>query len=100
LNLDILLFGERIAVVKKSPRKRRYLRSLPSRPLVALHRGLDTWKRQEEQKITKVEMAQFVTSNLRDGYVLTIYPESKSGIFVDMECPVSNNSTLLVFDPV
>ncbi len=37
-------------------------------------------------KITEAEMATFIAASLRDGYVLTIYPESKSGIFVNMEC--------------
>jgi len=39
------------------------------------------------KKMTEAEIAAFVTSSLREGYVLTIYPDSKSGIFVDMECP-------------
>lgn len=39
-------------------------------------------------KITETEMATFIAVSLRDGYVLTIYPESKSGIFVNMECAV------------
>jgi hypothetical protein len=37
-------------------------------------------------KMTKAEMGKFVDSSLRDGYVITIYPETKRGIFVDMEC--------------
>ena len=37
-------------------------------------------------KITKAEIGKFVDSSLRDGYVITIYPETKRGIFVDMEC--------------
>lgn len=38
-------------------------------------------------KLTETEIGNFVNSNLREGYVLTIYPQSKSGIFVNMECP-------------
>jgi len=37
-------------------------------------------------KMTEAEVEKFVTSSLRDGYVLTIYPKTKSGIFVNMEC--------------
>jgi hypothetical protein len=36
--------------------------------------------------MTKAEIGKFVDSSLRNGYVLTIYPETKRGIFVDMEC--------------
>jgi hypothetical protein len=43
-------------------------------------------------KMKEAEMAKFITFSLREGYVLTIYPESKSGIFVNMECPASANS--------
>jgi hypothetical protein len=35
-------------------------------------------------KMTKAEIGKFVDSSLRDGYVITIYPETKRGIFVDM----------------
>jgi hypothetical protein len=44
-------------------------------------------------KITEAEMAMFIAASLRDGYILTIYPESKSGVFVDMECAASNKLT-------
>jgi hypothetical protein len=37
-------------------------------------------------KMTEAEIAKFVATSLRDGYVLTIYPESKRGIFVNMQC--------------
>ena len=37
-------------------------------------------------ELTKVEIGKFVDSSLRDGYVLTIYPKTKRGIFVNMEC--------------
>ncbi len=37
-------------------------------------------------KMTKAEIGNWVDSSLRDGYVVTIYPETKRGIFVNMEC--------------
>jgi len=37
-------------------------------------------------EMTKAEIGEFVDSSLRDGYVLTIYPQTKNGIFVNMEC--------------
>jgi hypothetical protein len=39
-----------------------------------------------KEKMTEAKLANFVSSSLRDGYVLTIYPETKNGIFVNMEC--------------
>jgi hypothetical protein len=42
-----------------------------------------------KDKMTEAKLAKFVSSSLRDGYVLTIYPETKNGIFVNMECVVS-----------
>jgi hypothetical protein len=32
------------------------------------------------------EMGRFVSKSLRDGYIVSIYPASKSGIFVAMQC--------------
>jgi hypothetical protein len=37
-------------------------------------------------KLTQAEIGKFVDSSLKDGYVLTVYPETKRGIFVNMEC--------------
>ena len=37
-------------------------------------------------KMTKAEIGNWVDSSLRDGYVVTIYPETKRGIFVNMDC--------------
>jgi hypothetical protein len=51
------------------------------------------------KKMTEAEMARFVTSSLREGYVLTIYPESKSGIFVDMGCPAKQPTTAIPSHP-
>src|SRR5580704_9001126 len=41
--------------------------------------------------MTKAEIGEFVDSSLRDGYILTIYPQTKSGIFVNMECIAEKN---------
>ena len=38
-------------------------------------------------KLTEAELGRFIRSSLRDGYTLTLYPESKNGIFADMRCP-------------
>lgn len=43
--------------------------------------------------LTKAEIGDFVDSSLRDGYVLTIYPQSKRGIFVDMGCDKTTESS-------
>ncbi len=37
-------------------------------------------------KITKAEIGNFIDSSLHDGYVVTVYPGTKRGIFVNMEC--------------
>lgn len=37
-------------------------------------------------KLTEAELGHFISSSLRDGYTLTLYPESKNGIFADMRC--------------
>jgi hypothetical protein len=37
-------------------------------------------------KMTKAELGNFVDSSLRDGYAVTIYPETKRGVFVNLEC--------------
>ena len=42
--------------------------------------------------MTQAEVGKFVNSGLHEGYVLTIYPESKRGIFVNLECTNSTAS--------
>jgi len=44
-------------------------------------------------KMTKVEIGKFVDSSLREGYILTIYPETKRGIFVDKECIAASKAS-------
>jgi len=36
--------------------------------------------------ITNGEISKFVSEKLRDGYILTMYPAAKDGIFVNAEC--------------
>jgi hypothetical protein len=38
------------------------------------------------KKTSKAEIASFVEPSLQDGYIVTLYPRTKSGIFVNMEC--------------
>jgi hypothetical protein len=38
------------------------------------------------KKITEAEIGKFVASRLRDGYILTVYPETANGVFADMKC--------------
>jgi hypothetical protein len=45
------------------------------------------------KKMTEAEIARFVSSSLREGYILTVYPESKNGIFVNMECAARVKAT-------
>jgi hypothetical protein len=48
-----------------------------------------------KNKMTEAKLAKFVTSSLRDGYILTIYPETRNGIFVDMKCTATKKPTVL-----
>jgi hypothetical protein len=45
------------------------------------------------RKMTEAEIAKWVTSSLRDGYTLTLYPESQRGMFVSMECAKPKESS-------
>ncbi len=38
------------------------------------------------KKITEAEIGKFVAARLRDGYILTFYPETGNGLFADMKC--------------
>lgn len=38
-------------------------------------------------KLTEREIGQAVSDAMKHGYVVTIYPPSKRGIFVNFECP-------------
>jgi hypothetical protein len=63
---------------------------LPSEPPLVPAKCTASWSGYLEKngrtKMAEAEIAKFVRSSLRDGYVLTIYPESKRGVFVNMEC--------------
>jgi hypothetical protein len=41
----------------------------------------------ERTKLTPIEIGQYVAAKIADGAILTVYPESKSGVFVHVECP-------------
>ncbi len=43
--------------------------------------------------MTQYEFGKFVNTSLHDGYVLTIYPETNRGIFVNMECVATKPTT-------
>jgi len=43
-------------------------------------------------KMPETELATFIASSLHDGYIVTVYPESKRGIFVEMECSASTKA--------
>lgn len=47
-----------------------------------------------KNKMTEAKLAKFVSSSLHDGYVLTIYPETRNGIFVDMKCTAEKKPTV------
>jgi hypothetical protein len=36
--------------------------------------------------VSNNEIGAFVSKSLHDGYILTVYPASKTGIFVSMQC--------------
>lgn len=44
-------------------------------------------------KLTEAEIGKFVRSSLRNGYVITVYPETGNGIFVDLECLKAKQAT-------
>jgi hypothetical protein len=44
-------------------------------------------------KLTDSEIGKIVSQSLRDGYTLTLYPQTKLGIFVDAECNAAAPST-------
>lgn len=44
------------------------------------------------KNLKEVEFGKFVIASLRDGYVMTIYPEPKNGIFLDMKCRFKKDS--------
>jgi hypothetical protein len=41
----------------------------------------------ERTKLTSEEISQYIVAAIEDGATVTVYPESKSGIFVDVNCP-------------
>ncbi len=41
-------------------------------------------------ELTEAEIGKFVDSSLHSGYIITIYPETKRGVFVGMECTNSS----------
>jgi len=42
------------------------------------------------KKMTNAELGKYLVSSLRDGYVITAYPETQNGVFVDMKCVAKN----------
>jgi hypothetical protein len=38
------------------------------------------------EKMTEKNLGVFVSKSLHDGYIVTVYPATKSGIFVAMQC--------------
>jgi len=36
--------------------------------------------------LTEPEIGHYIMAKLREGYILTVYPQTKRGIFVDFEC--------------
>jgi hypothetical protein len=46
------------------------------------------------KKMSESEIGKYLVSGLRDGYVITVYPETENGVFVDMKCVAINSSGL------
>jgi len=40
----------------------------------------------EQTQPTDSEIGQFVSKSLRNGYIVTVYPATKRGVFVAMQC--------------
>jgi hypothetical protein len=45
----------------------------------------------ERTKIAPVEVGDYVQGELDDGKIVTVYPESKSGVFVYSKCPTTDS---------
>jgi hypothetical protein len=43
--------------------------------------------------LTEAEIGHYIAMTQKDGYVLTIYPPTKEGIFVNVECPIGSKKT-------
>jgi hypothetical protein len=80
-----------IPIFAQEPSKPRIsnIAAVPSDPASASSKCAASWSGYLEhkgKKVTDAEISRFVTTSLRDGYVLTIYPETSNGVFVDMAC--------------
>jgi hypothetical protein len=47
----------------------------------------------ERTKLTPLEIGQYVADMIADGATISVYPESKSGVFVHVECPKPQSQT-------
>jgi hypothetical protein len=43
--------------------------------------------------LTEVEIGRTISSYLKDGYILTVYPPTKSGTFINLECPAGSKKS-------
>jgi hypothetical protein len=65
----------------------------PSGKCTSSTQGYLTIPKSGKTKLTEAELGGAVRSSLQNGYVITVYPETANGIFVNMECPAVKKST-------
>jgi hypothetical protein len=69
------------------------LQPLPSEP-IPVGACTASWfgylEKDSRTDLTDAEIGEFVSKNLRDGYVITIYPKTKRGIFASLSCPTAS----------
>jgi len=71
--------------------------TLPSEPILAGNCKSSTAGYLEmpsrRTDLTDAEIGHSISKALKDGYIITVYPKTKRGIFVNYECPLAEPGT-------
>jgi hypothetical protein len=90
LSMAVLLTVSLISAQSPSKPTIQQIGMLPSDPIVAIGSCKSSTggylERNHHARLNKAEIGDFISSSLQDGYIVTIYPPTKRGIFVAMEC--------------
>lgn len=65
----------------------------PSGNCASSTQGYLTMPKNGRAKLTDSELGKSIRSALQQGYVITVYPETKNGVFADMECATAKKAT-------
>jgi hypothetical protein len=65
----------------------------PSGNCTSSTQGYLTIPKNGRTKLTDAEIGKAIRSDIQNGYVVTTYPETANGIFVDMECLAAHKPT-------